>query len=123
MPVFISRVRMRELLTRASGREDWKRTLLNHPSCSPNDPIAQGTELFACWKWTCLRVILNVCQFPAIPQKFHVKIAYTGHFTYFLRTQAQPFFFILSEKSHYSLKTECIQFKLFLKQEDLPRYN
>ena len=36
---------MTELLTRASCRKDRRGSLLNRPSCPPDDPIGQGTEL------------------------------------------------------------------------------
>ena len=36
---------MPELLTRASCRKDWERSLLNHPSRPPDDPISQGNDL------------------------------------------------------------------------------
>ena len=39
---------MPELLTRASCRKDWERSLLNHPSRPPDDPISQGNDL----NWT-----------------------------------------------------------------------
>ena len=38
------RLPMPELLTRASCRKDWMRSLLRLPSCPPDDPIGHGTE-------------------------------------------------------------------------------
>ena len=50
------RVDMPELLTRASRRKDWKRFLLNRPSCPPDDPIGRGTEL------NCLLAVTRLCS-------------------------------------------------------------
>ena len=36
---------MPELLAEASCRKDWRGSLLNHPTCPPDDPTGQGTEL------------------------------------------------------------------------------
>ena len=40
-----SPTRVRELLTRVSCRNDWKRTSAESSLMSPDDPIGQGTEL------------------------------------------------------------------------------
>ena len=39
---------MPELLAEASCRKDWRGSLLNHPTCPPDDPTGQGNEL----NWT-----------------------------------------------------------------------